>query len=339
MKLNSAQTVRGLLLGIVVASSFGLGGCTSGGGENAANGAGDAAPNRSTEKQTIAFVTNNASDFWTIARKGTEKAAGELPNFQVEFKMPPDGQAATQKQILEDLVSNGTKGIAVSPVDPTNQVEDLNKIAEKTALICQDSDAPDSNRLCYLGTDNVAAGRMAGEELKKALPNGGKVMVFVGKADAQNAKERFEGLKEAIKGTKIEILDLRTDDTDPARAKQNVADALVNTPDLAGCVGLWSYNGPAILNAVKEAKKEGKVQIVAFDEDADTLAGVKDGIIFSTIVQQPFEFGYQATKLLAKIIEGDKSAIPADKKIIVPTQAIGKDNVEEFSKKLAELKK
>jgi ribose transport system substrate-binding protein len=290
-------------------------------------------------KKTIAFVTNNASDFWTIARKGTEKAQGELSNYTIEFQIPSDGSAAEQKRILDDLVAKGVAGIAVSPVDPKNQAKDLDALAGKVALFCQDSDAPDTQRACYVGTNNVAAGEMAGAEVKKALPNGGKIMVFVGKADAQNAKERYEGLKKALEGSNVTIVDLRTDDTDRMRAKQNVADTLVKNPDIAGLVGLWSYNGPAIANAVKEAGKAEKVKIVCFDEEAETLAAIKSGLIFSTIVQQPFEFGYQSMTLLAKYLDGDKAGIPADKKLIVPTQVVDKASVEAFETKLKELTK
>ena len=299
---------------------------------------GASAPSKSTgEKKTIAFVSNNAADFWVIAKKGTDKAQSELPNYTVEFKMPQEGSAANQKQILDDLAANGAKAIAVSPIDPKNQSEDLNTLASKCFLMTQDSDAPDSKREVYLGTDNIAAGRLAGEEIKKALPKGGKIMVFVGKADVLNAKERFQGVKEALKGSNVTVIDLRTDDTDRARAKQNVADTLVAYPDVAGLVGLWSYNGPAILNAVREAKKEGKVKIVTFDEESDTLKGVADGFIESTVVQQPFEFGYQSVKLMAKVLDGDKSSIPADKKILIPTKVINKANVAEFMAKMKEL--
>jgi ribose transport system substrate-binding protein len=292
----------------------------------------------SSEKKSIAFVTNNSSDFWTIARKGTEKAQAELKNYTIEFKMPSEGNAASQKQVLDDLIAKGVKGIALSPVDPTNQKADLDDLASKAVLFTQDSDAADSKRECYIGSDNMAAGEMAGEEVKKALPNGGKIMVFVGKADAQNAKDRFDGLKKALAGSKVEVVDLRTDDTDRARAKQNVADALVKYPDLAGCVGLWSYNGPAIVSAVKEANKVGKIQIVAFDEEDDTLAGIADGSIFSTVVQQPFEYGYQSMVMMAKVLDGDKSVIPTDKKVIVPTKVVNKASVADFSATLKELR-
>ena len=284
----------------------------------------------------LAFVTNNPSDYWTICHKGCDAAAKELGNVNVQFVMPDDGTAAKQKQDVDDLLAKGVKGIAISPVDPVNETPYLNTVADKTNLITSDSDAASSKRLCYIGTDNVAAGRMASDLIKAALPKGGKIILFVGKRDAQNAKEREQGIRDGLKGTNVTILDVRTDDADHARAKQNAADALTSTPDLAGMVGLWSYNGPAIYSAVKEAGKAGKVQIVAFDQETDTMNGIKDGTIYGTIVQDPYTFGYNSVKLLAQLAKGDKSGLPANKLEIVPTKAIKKDGLDAY---LADQKK
>jgi ribose transport system substrate-binding protein len=290
------------------------------------------------EVRQLAFVPNNASDFWVIARKGTEKAEKEIPGIRVDFRIPADGTAAEQQRIIDDLLAKGIKGIAISPVDPANQTTMLDRAAAQAVIVTQDSDAPNSKRECYIGTDNVAAGRQAGELLKEALPQGGKVMVFVGTLDAANAQQRYQGLKEAIQGSNIEIVNVRTDNTDRVRAKANAADTLVTTPDIVGMVGLWSYNGPAILSAVKEANKTDKVKIIAFDEEDETLTGVKDGAIYATVVQQPFEFGYQSIVMMAKILDGNKSDIPASKQIFVPTLAVKKTDVEEFIKKINTLR-
>jgi ribose transport system substrate-binding protein len=284
----------------------------------------------------LAFITNNAADFWTIARRGVEKAASELPDVDVQFRLG-DGTAAAQKRIVDDLLAAGVDGIAISPVDPVNQAGMLNAVAERAVVFTHDSDAPDSKRECYVGTDNVAAGRQAGELIKEALPQGGKIALFVGKLDARNAQDRLQGIKEAIAGTKIEILDIRTDDTDEVRAKANVSEMLVAHPEVAALVGLWSYNGPAIVNAVRDAGKIGKVKIVAFDEDAETLAGVKSGAIVGTVVQQPFEFGYQAITRLAKVVQGDRSGIPASHQIFIPTRVIHQADVAAFQASLNEL--
>ena len=293
---------------------------------------------RGANVKKIAFITNNASDFWTIARKGTEKAQQELPGVEVEFRIPASGAADEQKRIVDDLLAKGIDGMAISPIDPANQTQMLNDAAKQTVVITQDSDAPKSDRVCYIGTDNVAAGRQAGQLIKEALPGGGKIMVFVGKIDVQNARERFEGIKEVLTGSNVQVVDVRTDDTDRVRAKANVADALVRHPDLVALVGLWAYNGPAILSAVKDANKVGQLKIVCFDEEDDTLKGVKDGAIYATVVQQPYEFGNQAIRLIAQILGGDRSAIPASKQIFVPTLVIKKDSVEEFTTRLNQLR-
>jgi ribose transport system substrate-binding protein len=296
-----------------------------------------AASNASSDKKLkLAFVSNNAANFWTIARRGCEEAGKQLGNVKVEFRLPSTGSAAEQQQILDDLLAAGVDGIAVSPVDPANQVAALDRIAEQTLLITHDSDAPGSKRVCYIGTDNVAAGVEAGKLIKEALPEGGKIMIFVGKIDAQNAQERFSGIKKELEGSKVQIIDVRTDDTDPVRAQKNVEDTLVNHPDIAGLVGLWSYNGPAILNAVKSGGKAGKVKIVCFDEEAETLLGVADGVIHGTVVQQPFEFGKQAISRMAAYLGGDKTALEGGKQI-VPTLNIRKDNVAGFQARMKDL--
>jgi ribose transport system substrate-binding protein len=321
--MKSIMSSRFIIPGLAVLLLLSLAGC-----KNQAGG----------KRHKLAFVTNNASDFWTIARKGTEKAAAELPNAEVEFRIDSDGTAAEQQRVVDDLLAKGVNGIAISPVDPVNQLQMLNRAAQQSLVVTQDSDAPSSNRSCYIGTDNVGAGRQAGALVKEALPQGGKIMVFVGTLDAANAQQRYQGLKEALQGSNIQILDVRTDSTDRVRAKSNASDTLVNQPDIAGLVGLWSYNGPAILGAVRDAGKIGKVKIIAFDEEDETLSGIKDGAIYATVVQQPFEFGYQSMKLMAKILDGDRSDIPAGKQIFVPTLAIKKAEVEEFAKKINQLR-
>jgi ribose transport system substrate-binding protein len=286
----------------------------------------------------LAFVTNNAADFWTIARRGVEKADAELPDVTTEFRIPDDGTAATQKRIVDDLLAKGVDAVAISPVDPENQTQLINDVAKQVLVFTQDSDAPKSERACYIGTDNVAAGRQAGGLIKEALPQGGKIMVFVGKLDARNAVERLQGIKEALAGSNVTIIDTRTDDTDRVRAKSNVADTLVKYTDVAALVGLWSYNGPAIISAVRDAGKTGQVKIIAFDEEDETLAGVKDGSVYGTVVQQPYEFGYQAIKLMAQTLAGDRSGIPPTKQKFIETKVIKRDNVEEFTKQINQLR-
>jgi ribose transport system substrate-binding protein len=296
-----------------------------------------AMPAFAQDKPILAFVTNASADFWTIARRGTEKAQAELPDYQVEFIVPAESTPAEQRRIIDDLLARGVKGLAISPVNPENATETLNRAAENAVLFTSDSDAPASNRMVYIGTDNVAAGVQAGELMKEAMPEGGTAMLFVGTMDNANARERVEGIRKALEGGNIEIVDVRTDEIDFVKARRNVEDTLTAFPDINMLVGLYSYNPPQIIEAVAAAGKTGQVKIIGFDEDVVTLRGIKDGAVYGTIVQQPFEFGYQSIIGMAKVIGGDSAWIPENKLSIVPTRVINAGNVAEFETMMAEM--
>lgn len=123
---------------------------------------------------------------------------------------------------MDDLVAAGTDAIMISSVDPKTSIDAFNRIAAQVPLFTTDSDAPSSDRIAYLGSSNTDAGIQAGEIAKKAMPNGGKCMGFVGFLGADNAVERISGFRKAVEGSGIELVDVRGDDVDFARARSNV---------------------------------------------------------------------------------------------------------------------
>jgi ribose transport system substrate-binding protein len=149
----------------------------------------------------VGFVSNNPAEFWTIAEAGTRKAARDL-GVEVLFRRPKNPTAADQKQIIEDLLTQGVQAIAISVIDPANQKEFLNQVADKVPLITQDNDAPDTRRKCYIGTDNYEAGTAVGKMVKEAMPEGGSVAIFVGQPDPLNARQRRQGVLDELAGKK-----------------------------------------------------------------------------------------------------------------------------------------
>lgn len=282
------------------------------------------------EKQQLAFVVNAASDFWKLSEAGVEAAQAELPKYELQFRYPAQGTAALQNALMDDLVAGGTDAIMISSADPKNSIDAFNRIAAQVPLFTTDSDAPQSDRIAYLGSSNTAAGVQAGEVAVKAMPDGGKCMGFVGFLGADNAIERIAGFRQAVEGSGIELVDVRGDDVDFARARSNVDDVLAANPDIDCMVGFYSYNPPKIYEALQAAGKLGQVTVIAFDEDPVTLGAVREGSFAGTVVQDPYQWGYQGMHLMADYLEGDKSQVPADGLIIVPTQVIDKSNVDEF---------
>ncbi len=159
----------------------------------------DASQYDTTKRVTMQFVTNLTNPFWTFSEHGC-KLAGEKFNVDVEVYQPPAGQISEQKARVESMIVNGVDGLAISVKDAKGQEQDINQWAKKMKVITVDSDAPKSDRLFYIGTDNVAAGRQAGEMLAKACPEGGKVMIFVGDLTQANANERAQGVIDALFG-------------------------------------------------------------------------------------------------------------------------------------------
>jgi ribose transport system substrate-binding protein len=298
----------------------------------------------------VGFVTNNAEEFWLIAEAGSKQASKEF-DVNCLFRRPQAGTADQQKTLIDDLLTQKVKAIAISVNNPKDQHDYLNSIADKVPLITQDNDAPDTKRVCYIGTDNYAAGEAAGKLVKEVLPNGGTVAIFVGMPDALNAQERTQGVLDALAGHKdAKSSDLGKfklhgekpyyDYVKTDKAKQNAADVLtaLKNEENVCLVGLWAYNPPAILSAVRQEGKLGKVKIVAFDEMDDTLRGIEADEIFATVVQQPYKFGYESVKMMAHLIKGDQSLVPANKILYIPHRVIRRDNVAEFTAELRKLR-
>lgn len=322
-----------------------LGGCGDPGGDGAGDG-----------RIQIAYVTNGVDPYWDVAAAGARAGAKEF-GVEVEVLMPQKGMV-DQKRMIEGLLARGTDGIAISPVDNKNQVGQLNEAAAQTNLITQDSDAPDSDRICFVGMDNYQAGRTAGALVKEVLPDGGEVMLFVGRLEQLNAQHRRQGILDELmdrpsqsiaslkvdppgvrlKNGNYEIISTRTDNFDRGRAKSNAEDAIAAHPELACMVGLFAYNTPACLAAVKEAGKQDQIRMVGFDEQEQTLKGIEDGLVYATVTQQPYMYGFHSVRILAALAKDDRSVLPEGGFLRIETRVVKQDTVKEFAAELARLK-
>ena len=332
------------ILSILTLASLVLPGCNK---PAPGTGSAEGAPGADAKGKKNAFVTNGVASFWTIAAAGVKAASRDL-NVNAETLMPAEG-ISDQKRIVEDLLTRGVDGIAISPIDPTNQTDLINQASKRAKVITHDSDAPQSERLLYIGMDNYKAGRLCGEIVKEALPKGGSIMLFIGRLEQDNSKRRRQGVIDAIlgrpdnsdhfdnpsevlEGNGYKILGTLTDQFDRAKGKANAEDTLAKFPDIGCMVGLFAYNPPLILEALQQANKLGTVKLVAFDEDDATLDGIAKGTVQGTVVQDPYMYGYKSVEMLNGILAG--KPLPGEKFIDIPAKKIRKDNVNEFQAEL-----
>lgn len=299
------------------------------------------------EKQPkVAFVTNGPFSFWNIAERGAKDAAKEF-GVDVEIKFPDPSER--QKQEIDDLLIRQVAGIAVSPIDAVNQASYLKSVGEKCFLVTHDSDSPGSDRRAYVGMDNYEAGRMCGKLVKEAMPEGGSVMIFIGRLEQANARLRRQGVIDELLDRpsdaknddppgaafvgdeyKYQILGTQVDGGNQGNSKTQAEAVIARYPEIGCMVGLFAYNPPAIIEALRANEKLGQVKVVAFDEDDGTLAAIQNGNCYGTIVQNPYGYGYESIKILAGLIKGDESVLPKDGVHMFPPRRVTKENVDEF---------
>jgi ribose transport system substrate-binding protein len=146
--------------------------------------------------------------------------------------------------------------------------------------------------------------------MKQVLNGTGKVAVLVGSLTASNATQRIQGFEDALKGTNITIAQKVNDNLSASTAQSDAETILANNPDVNGLYGVYSYDGPALAQAVQSAGKTGKVQIVCDDSDTQTLKFIQSGVIAGTVVQMPYQQGYTGAYILAaeKVLGKDATA-------------------------------
>lgn len=311
-------------------------------------------PRKAEGEITLKVITNGNDPFWDSMGIGLDVGLKEA-GAEGDWNAPPQTDNVGQKNVFEQALAANVDGIAVSPIQADAFAAVIDSAIEKgVPVITFDSDSSKSKRLVYIGTNNYEAGKRAGEAAVKLFPNGGNFVAFVGNMNAENAKQRYEGFVDATKDHKIVMLqEPYEDDKDVVgRAHTNVANAITKYGDkINGFLGLYAYNGPAIVDEVQKAGLIGKVKIVCFDGNPLTLENLRKKLVDVTVVQKPYEFGRLSAKMLTLInrkgldaaldemkAEVEKDGMKLDKEtrnLDTGVQVITPENADAFLKDLA----
>lgn len=255
------------------------------------------------ERVIIAGIGKSIHAYWREVELGMRAAEKKFKGCQVRWFVPPKEDVRAQISTFESFIAQGVDAIVIGPSNPA-AIKGVVKKALNAGIpvITFDTDAPDSDRLLYVGTDNYKAGYEAGKVMVKVLKGKGKVAICTGSLTALNSVQRMEGFKAALRGTQIQVVGVYNDGEDKAKALANAQAALQRYPDLAGFYGVYAFNGPACAQAVKMAGKANKVKIVCFDTTAEHMQLIKQGLITATVGQRPFMMGYKSTEILYRMV-------------------------------------
>ncbi len=288
------------------------------------------------ETYTFAVVPKAMNNpFFDLARDGCEARAAELGNVTCLYIGPVEHEATTQAQIIEDLITQGVDGLAISVSDIAAATTVIDRATEAgIAVITFDSDAPDSTRVAYVGTDNKLFGEDLGKLLLQVAPDGGTYGMISGGAAAPNLALRVDGVREALEGSNwTEVPGSPTfSNDDIALAVQQMSDLKTANPDLSAIVpvGGWPMFAPdGWKNFVDQYKADldsGAFALVVADTLPQQLELLKEGYANGLVGQRPYEMGEKAMDTLLAIVNGET----VEEIIYTGNDVVTAENVDEF---------
>jgi ribose transport system substrate-binding protein len=292
------------------------------------------------------FVTTNVSvPYWQDAQAGFRDSVKVLVA-KAEFAGPTGYDPNAEVKAFNDAAATHPSGILVSPAQPAMFNGPINNaIGQGIPVICVDSDAPDSKRLMFIGTDNYEAGRNSGNLAAKVLRERGRIAVLTINGQ-YNLDQRLNGLRDALKAYPYMGVELAVDDQgDEQTATSVITDTLARKQHhIDGIVALDAGGGPGAAKAVQQARMSGALPIVAMDADPATLKFISDSVISATIVQKPYAMAFYGVRFLDDLHHNSvrlftdwrtAPASPLPSYVDTGTAVVNGSNVDEYGSALA----
>jgi ribose transport system substrate-binding protein len=274
----------------------------------------------------VALITMDSVDeHWIKLRTGAEDKAKELGNVTVTFSAPQVGKvdAAAQLQLVEDAITRKVDILMLAPLHADALVPGIEKAkAAGIKVILVDSGANTEQYDTFLFTDNGAAARLAADELAKVVGEKGKVAIINAQAGAGTTMTRENAFKDQIakKHPGITVVGTQYSDGDATRALNIATDFITANPDLAGIYACNEGSTTGAGNGIDQAGKAGTVKFVGFDWSANTKALIERGVLNATIVQNPYQMGYQGVQAGVDLLAGKTVQRRIDTGVIVATK-------------------
>jgi len=255
--------------------------------------------NLSAQETYVLIAPHIGIQYWQVHKAGLEAAAKEL-GVKTVFTGVMGDSIEDQVKIMDQQVANKPAGILLGPLNAQALTPSINRaIKAGIPVITVDTDAAESNRLCYIGTNGYAAGQLAADIMAKLLNNEGDVGIsnLVG---FSTCEERAQGFRDQIKAKypKMKVIAEVDDKADEEIATKANTEMLIANPSIKGVFGDDAVSPIGMGAAVKSVNKVGKVKLVGFDPMPQTLAMIKQGVIEATMVQRTYAMSYYGLKML-----------------------------------------
>jgi ribose transport system substrate-binding protein len=289
----------------------------------------------SKPKYTFGLIAKSQGNpVFQAARTGAMDAAKDLSakygvEITVDWRTPVSEDAQKQAAAIEQLAAGGADGVAVSCSDAKTLIGAIDSAVDKgVPVVCFDSDAPESKRLAYFGTDDKECGKQIAQELARAMGEKGTVAILAGNQTAPNLQRRVAAVREEMENhPNIKVLDAYYHRETPQDAVNKLEEVQRTNPQITGwaMVGGWPLFTQHALDNVA-----GRAKVVAVDALRAQIPYVKTGQVEVLLAQSVYDWGYKSVTILAENAIEHKA--PEQKVIKDPLTRVTKANADEYAR-------
>jgi ribose transport system substrate-binding protein len=302
-------------------------------------------PYHQPDERYVLVAANINLPYWQEAQAGLTDIA-KVTGVKVDMVGPTTFAPQEELAAFQQAVAQHPSGILVSVGDPKLFKDPIDHaILQGIPVITIDADAPDSNRVLFIGTDNFRAGQESGKRMATLLGGQGRV-VLITLQEQMNGEERVRGVNEALKKYPgIQVIQTIDDKGDERVAADAISALLTKKEKIDGIICLEASGGEGAADALHRLDMTGKIKIVAFDKDPQTLEGIENKSITATVVQKPYVMAYYGVRFLDdlhhNVVHEFKDwatapAAPLPTFVDTGTAIVDSSNLAAFQKALAE---
>jgi len=282
----------------------------------------------------IAVIPKVDNRIFDQVKESANQAAKEL-GIVLTWEAPTSNDGQKQVEIIENLIHYKVDGILISSNDAEMLKESINKAIKAGIKVATfDSDAPTSDRIFYIGTDNKKAGKVCAETLlglyQKANKKPEKILILSGGVSASNMKDRLAGFRSLISDNKIANVLYTFEMADYGEVLLTYN--LNRNKKINGVQMLWGVpvlSGVDSIPTLSKFMKNGGISVF-FDVSRPLLKYIKENPNCATMKQDFHSMGYNGVKNLYNAIKGESYEI----EILYDVKVIDQSNAEEELKKL-----
>jgi len=263
---------------------------------------------------------------FNYAKIGADRAALEYGDVEVLWNAPASADQLKQKEILESYITQRVDGIAISSLNGEFLKDTINRAIDAGIPVTTwDSDAPTSKRIAFYGVDDLASGRIMGEQAIALLNGKGKVALITS-LGAANLQNRLAGVKEALaKAPGIEVVETYDIKEDVIRCAEIIASGSRRYPDLAAWISVGGW--PVFTRNALASVDPSKTKVISFDTISPALDILREGKVQVLLGQKYFGWGSESVRLLRDIKQGKNPPAPI---IDSGVDIVTRDNVDAY---------